>query len=235
MIRKRKRKKKFRFTVSRPNVTLKTTGGGQLDTDPNAQTAKSDRISTLFTCTVKGCNYRSKWKQCLTAHQLLHAGVKPFKCDHPGCNYRTNFKGNVNVHKRVHRESQYQCQVNGCQFSTPWKNSFNQHQRNHIINGNTETILNIDNHIELHSDDNDYEEEDADHEDSSPEQVPPQLSVQRSVLQTVVPLLPVKHIHNLSTNELIVKQRNSESKPMQTITQPLVPMVGVIKTIKSEI
>ena len=244
MIRKRKRKKKFRFTVSRSNSTIKSTAvGGQLikeDVDPSAQSAKPERISTLFTCTVKGCNYRSKWKQCLTAHQLLHAGVKPFKCDHPGCNYRTNFKGNVNVHKRVHRESQYQCQVNGCQFSTPWKNSFNQHQRNHVINSNTETTLNIDNHIELQSDDNEYDGEDDDHEEEEkvlPQLIPKQLAVRRTVLQSVVPIIPVQQIQNLSTKQLIATHRSSESiNPMQTNAQPLVsPLIGVIKTIKTEI
>ncbi len=86
----------------------------------------------LYQCTVEGCHYSSKWKQCLTAHQFVHAGVKPFKCDYPGCNYRTNFKGNVNVHKRVHRASEFQCKFTGCHFSTPWKNSFLIHQRNHM-------------------------------------------------------------------------------------------------------
>lgn len=244
MIRKRKRKKKFRLTVSRTNSANKPTAcavGGQPVTeedDTNAQSAKAERISTLFTCTVKGCNYRSKWKQCLTAHQLLHAGVKPFKCDHPGCNYRTNFKGNVNVHKRVHRESQYQCQVNGCQFSTPWKNSFNQHQRNHLIN-NAEITLNVDNHIEVQSEDNESEEEVPDQDENSlTERLPAHLSVHRNVLQTVVPILPVQHIQNLSTNELMAAQRNSESNLnlMQTSGQPIVPsMVGVIKSIKTEI
>ena len=97
----------------------------------NESTAKESDMP-LFECTVEGCNYRSKWKQCLTAHQFLHAGVKPYKCDFPGCNYRTNFKGNVNVHKRVHRASEFQCKFSGCNFSTPWKNSFMIHQRNHL-------------------------------------------------------------------------------------------------------
>ena len=87
----------------------------------------------LYECGIEGCNYRSKWKQCLTAHQFLHAGVKPYKCDYPGCNYRTNFKGNVNVHKRVHRANEFQCKISGCKFSTPWKNSFLIHQRNHTL------------------------------------------------------------------------------------------------------
>ncbi|XP_054158769.1 myb-like protein D [Oppia nitens] len=195
IIRKRKRKKKFRFTINRSNPVARphVVSAGQLareqainnnndDDDDDDDEAKEDRSEALFTCNIKGCSYRSKWKQCLTAHQLLHAGVKPFKCDHPGCNYRTNFKGNVNVHKRVHRESQYQCQVNGCQFSTPWKNSFNQHQRNHqlttttaesspvnmtdglnIINNNNKTnnnnnhrLMNNDGYEEQNSDENDF-------------------------------------------------------------------------------
>ena len=246
LIRKRKRKKKFRYTVNRTNSAIKpTVVGGQSVREEdrlNAQSPKAERISNLFACTVKGCNYRSKWKQCLTAHQLLHAGVKPFKCDHPGCNYRTNFKGNVNVHKRVHRESQYQCQVNGCQFSTPWKNSFNQHQRNHLIN-NSETTLNIDNHIEVQSEDNEYEEDGLDQDENSlTERLPAQVSVHRNVLKTVssMPVLPVHHIQNLSTNDLMAAQRNSGSNSMQTNAQPFVPplvspLVGVIKSIKTEI
>lgn len=244
MIRKRKRKK-FRFTMNRSTVN-KTVIGGQLvrdanDADPHS--AKEEQMSSLFTCNVKGCNYRSKWKQCLTAHQLLHAGVKPFKCDHPGCNYRTNFKGNVNVHKRVHRESQYQCQVNGCHFSTPWKNSFNQHQRNHFIN-NTETTLNIDNHLEVfdESDENDFDgglDEAEDEDDNSSDEhrtvrivKPP--AAKRKVLQTVLPVIPVRH--KSTPIKLTATQLNSEMNSIQTNAQTLVPpMVGVIKTIKSEI
>ncbi|KAI2798392.1 hypothetical protein BLOT_012672 [Blomia tropicalis] len=111
-------------------------GGDQQDLD-NQQ---------MFECTIDGCTYQSKWKQCFTAHQLSHAGVKPYKCDHPGCNYRTNFKGNVNVHKRVHRSNEFRCQNDGCTFTTAWKNSFLIHQRNHC------RMMSVDNHTTPASD-----------------------------------------------------------------------------------
>lgn len=234
MIRKRKRKKKFRFTMSRTNPAIKTSIAAGIRDASGEESAKDERISTLFTCNVKGCNYRSKWKQCLTAHQLLHAGVKPFKCDHPGCSYRTNFKGNVNVHKRVHRESQFQCQVTGCHFSTPWKNSFNQHQRNHFLN-NTETTLNIDNHIEPFDEHNSNENEfhydvDDEEEDEDSNGDEGQVTVKRR--EPVLPLIPVQHIQTLSTNDLTATQHNSEMNAQQTLVPPL---VGVIKTEMSSL
>jgi hypothetical protein len=235
MIRKRKRKKKFRFTMNRTNVSIKPSMMTGLRDGSVGQSAKDvDRMSSLFSCNVKGCNYRSKWKQCLTAHQLLHAGVKPFKCDHPGCNYRTNFKGNVNVHKRVHRESQFQCQVSGCQFSTPWKNSFNQHQRNHFINKNDNNIV-IDNNIEQfeiehNSNENefDYDEEEEDEESFGDND---EVKVHRREGSSL-PLIPVQHIQTLSTNELTATQQssvimNSTLNAQQTLVPPI---AGVIKT-----
>lgn len=110
---------------------------GEIYSGNDSGTKESDLA--LYECTIEGCNYRSKWKQCLTAHQFLHAGMKPYKCDYPGCNYRTNFKGNVNVHKRVHRASEFQCKISGCNFATPWKNSFLIHQRNHSNTASTTT------------------------------------------------------------------------------------------------
>ena len=123
--RRRRRRNRFRLTMIRGNV---------------------NNDCSIFICDVKGCKYKTKWKQCLTAHQLLHAGVKPYKCDYPGCNYSTNFKGNVNVHKRVHRTSGtdevFKCQALGCDFTTPWKNSFNLHQRNHLEQQNGAELSN---------------------------------------------------------------------------------------------
>ena len=89
-----------------------------------------------FRCSEDGCNYVSKTKSQLAAHDMkVHQGVK-FSCD--DCSYSSSYKGDLSRHmKKVHQKGQFKCKL--CDFSTLKQNFLTGHM---IKYHNTDTDIN---------------------------------------------------------------------------------------------
>ena len=79
-------------------------------------------------CSYEGCEYSSKQKSHLTAHERRHIGEKPFACNHEGCDYSAKQKLDLTKHERIHTgEKPFACSHEGCGFRAAVGSNITQH------------------------------------------------------------------------------------------------------------
>ncbi|CAG2117420.1 unnamed protein product, partial [Medioppia subpectinata] len=88
-----------------------------------------------FHCLCTDCEYKSKNKNNLLSHQLIHSNIKQFKCDFNDCNESFKTTSNLFRHKKcVHlKEKRFKCNEENCGKSFTLKSNLIQHQCIHSV------------------------------------------------------------------------------------------------------
>ena len=63
-----------------------------------------------FPCDHPGCDYKSRWKNNIVSHQIVHTEERPFSCNYAGCSYRCKLENNLKNHENhVHIKLKTKC------------------------------------------------------------------------------------------------------------------------------
>ena len=89
-----------------------------------------DKISSVFRCNNKLCNFETTKKKDIINHKRAHS--KEILCDQ--CEYTTKFSAHLQAHtKAKHEGVTFPCTKLGCSFTASFKHDIGRHIRKHHL------------------------------------------------------------------------------------------------------